>query len=182
MQKTKIDLYSPVFGLKNKFVRVIWGIVYLTIFRFTPTVFFTWRSIVMRLFNSDFRNARIYPTARVWLPSNLVVGEGSTVGPNVNLYNQGVIKVGERVIVSQDSTVCASSHNYNDPIHPLLLLDVTIEDDVWICAEAFIGPGVKVGEGAVIGARAVLMKDAEPWSVYAGNPAVKIKDRRRFRE
>lgn len=54
---------------------------------------------------------------------------------------------------------------------------IVIASQAWVAARAFVGPGVTVGEGAVVGACAVVMKDVEPWTVVAGNPAKFIKRR-----
>jgi len=177
----KSKLTDPSFGVGSKFYRLFFSLIWTLVVRFSPVPLFRYRVFLLRLFGADVSTGfRIYPSVRVWSPRNLQAGLDSTIGPRVNFYNQGRVVLGERVIVSQDATICASTHDYNDPLHPLVLAPVTIHNDAWICAEAFIGPGVTVGEGAVIGARAVLTKDAEPWAVYAGNPARKIKDRQRF--
>lgn len=179
----KDSIHSPVFSVRNKVYRTLWGMFYVIFLKFSPVQLFYVRNFFLRLFRASVNlDARVYSSAKIWSPENLSVGEGSTIGPRVNVYNQGAISIGFRVIISQDVTLCASTHDYNDPVHPLLLRPITIQDHAWICAEAFIGPGVTVGQGAVIGARAVLIKDAEPWCVYAGNPAVKIKERLRFNE
>lgn len=181
IEKDKVD--SPSFSLRVKIIRIAWLVVSILFFRMIPVPGFKVRFLVLRLFGACCAaNARIYPSAKIWFPRNMDVAHGVTIGPRVTVYNQGRISIGAGSIISQDTTLCASTHDYNDPLHPLILSPITIGDNVWICAEAFIGPGVTVGEGAVVGARAVLMKDAEPWSVYAGNPAVKIKNRRRFCE
>ncbi|MDP7187814.1 MAG: putative colanic acid biosynthesis acetyltransferase [Candidatus Poseidoniia archaeon] len=177
----KSKLTDPAFGIRSKFYRLFFSVAWALAGRFSPVPLFRFRVFLLRLFGADVSGSfRIYPSASVWSPMNLQTGLDSTVGPRVKLYNQGMVILGKRVIVSQDATICASTHDYNNPLHPLVLSPITIHDDAWICAEAFIGPGVTVGEGAVIGARAVLTKDAEPWSIYAGNPAIKIKDRKRF--
>lgn len=85
-------------------------------------------------------------------------------------------------MISQGSHLCAGTHDFNDPSFQLYTRPVLIEAHAWVCAEAFVGPGVTVGEGAVLGARAVAMTSLEPWSVYAGNPAVKVSDRARVNE
>jgi putative colanic acid biosynthesis acetyltransferase WcaF len=103
--------------------------------------------------------------------------DGSTLGPSVNVYNQGKITVARNAIISQGAHLCASTHDYNNPIHPLLLGPITIEDNVWIAADAFIGPGVTLSEGSVVGARAVVSNDTSAWCVYAGNPARIVKER-----
>jgi len=54
---------------------------------------------------------------------------------------------------------------------------ISIGAEAWICADAFVGPGVTIGEGAIVGARAVAMKDVQPWSIAIGNPARETKRR-----
>jgi putative colanic acid biosynthesis acetyltransferase WcaF len=179
LKKTHIN--SSTFGFKNKLSRILWRGIYFFMFRYSPVPLFKYRSIVLKLCGADVQlQSRIYPSANIWLPSNLKMGSNATLGPCCNIYNQGLITIESDVIISQGAYLCASTHDYNNPIHPLLLKPITIKRHSWICADAFIGPGVTVGEGGVIGARGVLSKDTEPWSVYAGNPAVKIKNRRRF--
>jgi putative colanic acid biosynthesis acetyltransferase WcaF len=60
---------------------------------------------------------------------------------------------------------------------PLLRPPIDIEDDVWIAADAFVGPQVRAREGAILGARGVALSDLEPWTIYLGNPAVRVRAR-----
>ncbi len=62
---------------------------------------------------------------------------------------------------------------------PLTAAPIAIGPHGWVAAEAFVGPGVTVGEGAVLGARAVGFRDLAPWTVYAGNPAEAVRERRK---
>jgi putative colanic acid biosynthesis acetyltransferase WcaF len=181
--KNKESISDSTFSMWNKIYRMCWKVIYILFFRFTLVPLFSMRVALLRLLGAQIKeSSRVYPSCSIWSPANLKIGDESTIGPRVNVYNQGRVCIGSRCIISQDVSLCASSHDYEQPLHPLFLSPINIENDAWICAEAFIGPGVTVGEGAVIGARAVLMKDAEPWSVYAGNPAIKIKTRERFDE
>lgn len=176
--KEKKALDASVFGFKNKLTRIVWWFVYCLLFRPSPTPLFGYRRFLLNAFGGHIdEEVNIYPTAKIWLPSNLYMKRNSTLGPNVNLYNQGTISIGERVIISQGAHLCASTHDYNHSLHPLILAPITIEDDVWVCADAFIGPYVHLAEGCVVGARAVITKKTESWSVYSGNPASKIKNR-----
>jgi putative colanic acid biosynthesis acetyltransferase WcaF len=179
--KNKTNLQSSVFSYKNKLIRVLWGIIYYFIFRFSPVPLFGFRRFVLRFFGAKIGNkVNVYPSAKIWLPSNLTIDDFSTLGPNVNIYNQGEIILGKNIIVSQGAYLCASTHDYNDELHPLILSPIFVKDKVWICSEAFVGPGVTIEEGTVLGARAVLNKNTIDWQIYAGNPAVLIKERKRF--
>lgn len=101
----------------------------------------------------------------------------SVLGPRVNCYCMDQISIGEKTVVSQGASLCGGTHDISDPNFQLITKPIVIESLVWIAADAFVGPGVTVAKGAVLGARAVLFKDAETFTVYAGNPAVRIKQR-----
>lgn len=169
---------GPSFGLGNRLLRVLWGLAWLTLCRFTPPPLHRWRRWVLRLFGARIgKGARIHASARIWLPANLEIGERALVGPGAILYNQGRIAIGARSVISQRAHLCASSHDIADPHFQLVLRPITIGTGCWVATEAFIGPGVQVGDGAVIGARAVLFGDAAADGVYSGNPAQLIKQR-----
>jgi putative colanic acid biosynthesis acetyltransferase WcaF len=91
------------------------------------------------------------------------------------------VTIGDRVSISQHAHLCAGTHDYDDARMPLLRPPITIGDDAWIAADAFVGPNVTVGEGAILGARGCAFSDLEPWTIYGGNPAKKIKPRERPR-
>ena len=99
------------------------------------------------------------------------------LGRGVNCYNQGSIAIGAGTVVSWNATLCSSTHDFAKPHFPLVVRPIRIGSEAWIAAEAFVGPGVTVGDGAVLGARGVATRDLEPWSVNSGNPACKIRER-----
>jgi putative colanic acid biosynthesis acetyltransferase WcaF len=96
---------------------------------------------------------------------------------NVDCYCVAPVKIGSHVTVSQYSYLCCATHDYEDPNMPLIALPIVIQDQAWVCADVFVAPGVTIGQGAVVGARASVFKDVEPWAVVAGNPARFIKKR-----
>jgi putative colanic acid biosynthesis acetyltransferase WcaF len=166
------------FSLGNRLARVAWGLTWLMLARFTPPPLHGWRRLVLRAFGARVaRGARIHGSAMVWLPANLELGENCLIGPRVRLYNQGRISIGARSVISQGAHVCASTHDLRDPHFQLLLRPVTIGSGCWIAAEAFVGPGVTMGDRAVLAARGVLFEDAAAETVYRGNPAAAIKQR-----
>ncbi len=148
------------------------------LFRFSPRVFWGWRRWMLRSFGAMVgREVHIHPSARIFIPWNLSIGDWSSVGFDALLYNLGPLEIGEKVTISQRAHLCGGSHDFRDPAMTLLKLPVTVGDGAWICADVFVGPGVNVGPGAVIAAGAVVVKDVEAASVVGGNPAKVIGKR-----
>jgi putative colanic acid biosynthesis acetyltransferase WcaF len=108
---------------------------------------------------------------RITIPWNLEVGDEAAIGDRVILYALGPIRIGRQATISQLAHLCAGTHDFTRPDMPLVKLPIEIGEGAWICADAFIGPGVVVGTRAVAGARAVVMKDVEPGVIVVGNPA-----------
>lgn len=169
---------GPSFSLKNRFARIIWGIVSLMLFRYSPIPLHSWRSFVLRLFGAQVgKGVRVYPKVKIWAPWNLELGDECGVANGAILYSQGKISVGKRATVSQGAHLCTGTHDYSKPGFPLFTKPITIGDHVWIAAEAFIHPGITIGEGCVIGARSVVTKDMPPWMVCSGHPCSPKKHR-----
>lgn len=151
--------------------RVLWACVQ-PLFRFSPRLAWGWRNWLLRLFGARVgRHVQIHPSARIFVPWNLQIGDWSCLGFDVLVYNLGAVQIGEKVTVSQRAHLCAGSHDFRDPTMPLLKPPIFLSDEVWVCADAFVGPGVRVGTRSVVGARAVVVKDVEPGQIVAGNPA-----------
>ncbi len=169
---------GAAFPLSNKLERVIWNLAWLLLARWTPAPLFGWRRLVLRAFGAKIgHGARIYSSAKVWLPRQLAVGDDAIIGPGVELYNQGAISIGPRVVISQRAHICASTHDPADLDFRLVTRPIVIRQACWIAAEAFVGPGVTMGEGSVLAARGALFEDAEELTIYRGNPAVAVKAR-----
>jgi len=157
---------------RDKVRRAIWRLTWLLLFRPSPVSFHGWRCSVLRLFGAKIgRGARPYPTARIWAPWNLVMRDFSCVADEVDCYNVAAIELGERAIVSQKSFLCTASHDYQSTSFELLVGPIIIGASAWVAADAFLGPGVRIGEGAVLGARSVAVNDIDDWIVAVGNPA-----------
>ena len=171
---------GPSFSWGNRLFRAGWAIAWLLLARWTPPPLHAWRRLVLLAFGARVgRGARVHASVRIWYPPHLTLGADALIGPGAILYNQGAIAIGARAVVSQRAHLCASSHDIADPRFPLVLRPIEVGADAWIAAEAFVGPGVSVGDGAVVAARAALFVDAEPWGVYRGNTAVRVKARPR---
>ena len=150
----------------------------MPLFRFSPRPLFGWRRFLLRLFGARIgRDAHVYPTTRIYIPWNLELGDEASIGEWVLVYNLGLISIGDRATISHRSHLCAGTHDHRDPNLPLLRLPIEIGAQAWVCADAFIGPGRRVGEGAIVGAAAVVVRDVPPWQIVAGNPARFVKPR-----
>lgn len=157
--------------------RVGWGL-FSPLFRFSPRACFGWRRMMLRLFGARVgRSVHVYPSAQIMMPWNLEIGDESAVGEAALLYSLGPIRIGSRATISQRAHLCAATHDFRKRDLPLVRLPIEIGDEVWVCADAFVGPGVTIGHGAVAGARAVVVKDVAPWTVVGGNPAKQIGTR-----
>jgi putative colanic acid biosynthesis acetyltransferase WcaF len=169
---------GPSFSFRNRLLRVIWGMVCLVFFRYSPRPLHQWRSFLLRLFGAKIgKGVHVYPVAKIWAPWNLEIDDYSGVGDYVNLYTQGKIKIGKYVVISQGAHLCTGTHDYRINGFPLITKPIDIADHVWIAAEAFIHPGIKIGEGTVVGARSVVTHNLDAWKVCAGNPCITIKNR-----
>lgn len=170
--------YRDTFGLAQKMARVVWFWVWLLLFRPTPRPMHAWRRWLLQLFGARMaRHARVYASARIWAPWNLVMGEYACIGEGVRVYNVARIELGAHTVVSQFAHLCAAGHDYRKVDFPLLAEPIRIGPHAWVCADAFVAPGITVGEAAVVGARAAVFKDVPAWSVVGGNPAVLLKTR-----
>ncbi len=169
---------GPSFSLSNRLFRALWNLTWALLASWTPPPFGKWRRFLLKLFGARMGvGCDVRGSARVWYPPHLEMADRSLLAERVNCYNMAPISLGERALVSQGAHLCAGSHDIRTRNFQLIAKPIHIGADVWIAAEAFVGPGVAIGEGSVLGARAVAFKSLEPWGVYAGNPAQFTKRR-----
>ncbi len=175
------DPYTrPAFTFSNRAARLLWNITWLLLYRLSPRPLHAWRAMLLRLFGATLGpDCHFYPASRVWAPWNLRCADHVAAGDGVEIYNPSPMHLGSHVILSQDCYLCGATHDYNDPGFPLLAYTMTIEPYAWICARASVAPGVRVGEGAVLGLGSVATRDLDPWTVYSGHPAQPIRQRTR---
>jgi putative colanic acid biosynthesis acetyltransferase WcaF len=166
---------------REKVLRVLWGAVWLLLYRPSPRPLHAWRRFLLRLFGAQIgAGACPYPSAKIWAPWKLTMADYSCIANDVDCYCVAPISLGAHATVSQYSYLCTASHDYRDPSMPLIVGPIHIEAEAWVAACAFIGPGVKIGQGAVIGARSSVFGDVDSWAVVAGSPAVRRGTRPSF--
>lgn len=163
---------------REKIARVLWGFVYTLFFRPSLHNLYGFRTLLLRCFGAKVgKNVRIRPSVRIVIPWNLTIGDDVAVGDGVILYALGPISIGRRTFISQYAHLCAGTHDYTSLDYPLVRAPIDIGEDCWIAAQAFIGPGLAIGNRCVIGACAVVVKDVPPDQIWGGNPARFLKTR-----
>lgn len=171
--------YRNELSLRNRILRALWVVVSFFLFKpFITRLFNPWRILLLRIFGARLgANCSVASSVRVWAPWNLEMEDCTLLAHDVICYNVAKITLRTQSVVSQYSYLCAASHNIDSLRHELLALPIEIQDQAWVAVDTFIGPGVTVGQGAVVGARAAVFKDVEPWTVVGGNPARIIRKR-----
>lgn len=172
-------LGGPTFAVRHRAARLVWALSWLLLARWTPWQFQPLRRALLTAFGARIHpNAMVRSSARIWWPGNLSMGAYASLGPGTICYNVSMVAIEDRAIVSQRAHLCTATHDVDDPEFPLTSRPIVVGRRAWIAAEAFVGPGVTVGEGAVLGARGVAARDLESWTIYAGNPARPVRKRR----
>ena len=165
----------------DKIQRLIWGFVWATLFRPSPRTAFGFRRFLLRCFGATIgEGVKVYNSTLIFNPSRLTIGDYSIIGPGAEIYNVATIGISNNCVISQGAYLCSATHDYLSPNFALIAKPIEISPDVWICARSFIGPGVKVARGAVIGAMAVVFSDIGEGDIVAGNPAKTIRNRFAF--
>jgi putative colanic acid biosynthesis acetyltransferase WcaF len=163
----------------NKLARLLWQLAWLLVFRPSPWFWHAPRRGLLRLFGARVgRGVQIMPSVKVWAPWNLELGEHATVSHGADLYNVARLEIGPHATISQRAFLCTATHDVDHPHMPLVTAPIRIGAGAWICAEAYVHPGVTVGTDAVAGVRAVVLHDVPPGQIVGGHPAQFLRMRK----
>ncbi|MCL2596425.1 MAG: putative colanic acid biosynthesis acetyltransferase [Paludibacter sp.] len=173
-----IPKYVDNISKVDKFKRLIWRMASLFLFKpFSLPFFNFWRIFILKCFGAKIgKGSIVYSDVYIPSPWNLVIGIESCVGPEVKLHIGKTI-IGNKVTISQRSYLCSATHETTSLNTPFVSGCIIIDDYSWIAAEVFIMTNITIGKGAIVGARAAVFKNVEPWTIVGGNPAKFIKKR-----
>lgn len=179
MNNDLIEFQTP-YSRSNKLRRFVWNLVWVCLARpFPRSMAMGWKRMLLRSFGAKIAStAVVYATVKVFQPWLLTMDDYACLAEGVDCYNVAPIRIGRNATVSQRAFLCTAGHDITDPHHHQTDAPIVIGDRAWVCAETFVGQGVTIGEGAVVGARACVFKDVDSWTVVGGNPAKYIKTRR----
>jgi putative colanic acid biosynthesis acetyltransferase WcaF len=170
------------FDIRHRLFRAVWSVCWLLLASWTPPPLHPWRRCLLRLFGAKIApTARIYGSATVWYPPNLEMGNHAVLGWRTLCYSMDRVVIEDYGNVAQCAFLLTGTHDIDDPTFQLQTKPIHVGRYAWVAACAIVGPGVTIGEGAVLGGGGVAFKDLEPWTVYAGNPARKVRARKRWK-
>jgi putative colanic acid biosynthesis acetyltransferase WcaF len=169
----------PPPDLTLRLERMLFGLCWMLLCRWTPRPLHGWRCAVLRAFGARIdAGAHVYPDCTIWLPRRLSMATNSCLGPGVECYCVAQVTLERDALVSQGAYLCTASHAIHSPGFELVGAPITLEAGVWVAARAVVLPGVVLRARSVLGAAAVLTRDTEAEGLYGGNPARRVGTRR----
>ena len=160
------------------FKRTVWFYINAIIFKTSLLPSNGIKAFLLRLFGAKIgKMVELKPCINIKYPWFLEIGDHSWVGEDVWIDNLTFIKIGSNVCISQGAMLLTGNHNYSKTAFDLMVKPIALEDGAWIGAKAVVCPGVIVQSHAVLVVGSIATKNLDPYGVYQGNPAVKIKDR-----
>ncbi|MEB3310447.1 MAG: putative colanic acid biosynthesis acetyltransferase [Snowella sp.] len=134
---------------------------------------------ILRLFGAEIGQGMVIkPGVKIKFPWRLKVGDHVWIGENAWIDNVAPVIIKNHVCISQDVYLCTGNHDWRDPSFALLTGEIYLEEGSWIAARSVVGPKVKVGRGAVLALGSVASRSLDPMTIYSGNPARPVKERR----
>jgi putative colanic acid biosynthesis acetyltransferase WcaF len=158
--------------------RILWFIVLHLFFTNPLFPFMAPKRLLLKLFGAKVgKGLIIKPRVNIKYPWNLTIGDHVWIGEEVWIDNLVHVVIGDNVCLSQRCTLICGNHDYKRATFDLITGTIVIEAGAWIGAGALVGPGVKMGSHAILSIGSVTTTDIEPYAIYRGNPAVRVRDR-----
>ncbi|MCU0324265.1 MAG: WcaF family extracellular polysaccharide biosynthesis acetyltransferase [Spirosomaceae bacterium] len=179
MSQTDLSKYNNEwFRPGNKLLIVTWFIIgRLTINTYLPIPLLIKRS-VLRLFGSKLgKNVVIKPKVNIKYPWFLEIDDNTWIGEEVWIDNLTDVKIGKNACISQGAMLLTGNHNYKKSSFDLIVGKIILEDGVWVGAKSVVCPGVTCQSHSVLSVNSVATQNLEAFSIYQGNPAIKIRVR-----
>ena len=166
---------------KNRFsiilVKLVWDF-FGKPFVYTSIPGTYWRKLILRIFGAKIgKGGKIKTNIKISEPWNLIIGDHCWIGENVWIDNLTLVKIGNRVCISQGAYLCTGNHNFKKDLFNLILEKIVIEDDCWVAAKSIITPGSRLKRGSIACLGSVVSGILEEDRIYKGNPARLLKSK-----
>jgi putative colanic acid biosynthesis acetyltransferase WcaF len=162
----------------DRILRVLWEFCWIVFCVWTPKPANPWRLFWLQVFGAKIEGTPfVHQRARIAIPSNLILHDRACLGDRANAYSLAEIEIGARATVAQEAYLTTGSHDFANPALPLVTAKITIGEDAFIGARAFVLPGVTIGARSVIGACSVVTHDVPENVFAAGNPCKVLRPR-----
>ena len=172
--------YASPWSVRERLALFLWTVAWPLFCVWTPKPLNPWRLMWLRLFGCKANGKPfVHQRARIQIPWHVTLHDRACIGDRANLYSLAEIELGCRSVIAQEAYLCTGTHDFSHPNIPLVTAKIAIDADAFVGARAFIMPGVRVGEGAIVGAGSLVTRDVQPWTVEAGNPSKVIRSRKR---
>lgn len=136
------------------------------------------RVFLLRFFGAKIgKHVVIHPNVNIKYPWFLEVDDYVWIGENVWIDNLAKVHIGIGACVSQGAMLLCGNHNYKKTSFDLIVKDIDIQEGAWIGAKSIVCQGVVASPYSMLCAGSVATHDMDSYSIYQGNPAVKIKER-----
>jgi putative colanic acid biosynthesis acetyltransferase WcaF len=164
--------YDSPWTPREKAALLLWQICWPLFCGWTPSPLNGWRLLWLRIFGARISGRPfVHQRARIAHPWNLTLHDRACLGDRANAYCLGPIELQAGSTVAQEAYLCTGTHDFSSTGLELQTAPIVIGPGAFICARAFILPGISIGAGALVGACAVVTRDVPPGAQVIGNPA-----------
>ncbi len=172
------ELYGSPWSAEQRMKRLLWGFCWALFCVWTPKPLNAWRLAWLRMFGAKIDGTPfVHQRARIEIPWHLTLRDRACLGDRANAYSLGEIEIGAGATVAQEVYLSTGTHDFSKRGIPLVTGKITIGEDAFLGARAFVMPGVTIGARAVIGACSVVTRDVPADAIAAGNPCRVIGSR-----
>ena len=167
--------YQPGGAIK----RLLWIWVNAVFFNNGLALFNSFKIILLRLFGASIGvGVVIKPSVSIKYPWFLSIGNYVWIGENVWIDNLTNVTIGDNACLSQGVMLLTGNHNYTKPTFDLIIGEINLEEGVWLGAQSVVCPGVTCKSHSVLAVGSMAIKNLEAYSIYQGNPAMKVRERK----
>lgn len=161
----------------SAFSKGLWYLVNICFFK-SAFPFYGGKRFLLRLFGAKIgRGVIIKPHVSIKYPWRLNIGNFVWIGENVWIDNLATVTLKDNSCVSQGAMLLCGNHNYKKVSFDLIVGEITLEEGAWAGAQSVVCPGVKLGSHSLLTVGSVATHNLEPYWIYQGNPAQKVKER-----